>query len=126
VNQLDHVQIICTSLQTDNHASSSSLYFNRPDALSDAQPCPSKIEYKGVQHKYLVPLWTPAIAYRSSVCTAHTFVISITLRHNWLKSGRSLTKTWLTCAVKHWRPRLRSCIQQGRHWASAIGRLFLI
>jgi len=26
-NQLDHMQIICTSLQTDNHASTSSLQF---------------------------------------------------------------------------------------------------
>jgi len=26
-HQLDHMQIICTSLQTDNHASISSLYF---------------------------------------------------------------------------------------------------
>ena len=37
-HQLDHVQIICTSLQTDNHASTSSLNFYRPDALHDAQP----------------------------------------------------------------------------------------
>jgi len=32
-HQLDHMQIICTSLQTDNHASTSSLSFYRPDAL---------------------------------------------------------------------------------------------
>jgi len=31
------MQIICTSLQTDNHASTSSLNFYRPDALPDAQ-----------------------------------------------------------------------------------------
>jgi len=37
-HQLNHVQIICTSLQTDNHASISSLNFYRPDALSKAQP----------------------------------------------------------------------------------------
>ena len=37
--QLDHMQIICTSLQTDNHANTSSLnFFRRPDALPDAQP----------------------------------------------------------------------------------------
>jgi len=29
---------ICTSLQTDNHASTSSLSFYRPDALPAAQP----------------------------------------------------------------------------------------
>jgi len=32
------MQIICTSLQTDNHASTSSVNFYRPDALPDAQP----------------------------------------------------------------------------------------
>jgi len=44
-HQLDHVQIICTSLQSDNHASISSSYhsiFHRPDALPDAQPTVSK------------------------------------------------------------------------------------
>jgi len=42
-HQLDHKQIICTWLQTDNHASISSLKFvYRPDALSDAHPTASK------------------------------------------------------------------------------------
>ena len=40
--QLDHVQTICTWLQTDNHANTSSLDFCRPDALSDSQPTVSK------------------------------------------------------------------------------------
>jgi len=35
--QLYHMQIVCTSLQTDNHASTSSLnYRYRPDTLPDA------------------------------------------------------------------------------------------
>jgi len=33
--QLDHLQIICTSLQTDNHASVASLNFYKADALPD-------------------------------------------------------------------------------------------
>jgi len=37
-HQLDHMQIICTLLQTDNHASKLLLDFYRPDALPDAQP----------------------------------------------------------------------------------------
>jgi len=41
-HQLDHMQIICTSLQTDNHASTSPLSFYRPDALHAAQPTASK------------------------------------------------------------------------------------
>jgi len=41
-HQLDHMQIICTSLQTDNHASTSPLSFYRPDALPAAEPTVSK------------------------------------------------------------------------------------
>jgi len=42
-HQLDHMQIICTSLQADYHASISSLnFFYRLDALPDAQPTVSK------------------------------------------------------------------------------------
>jgi len=41
-HQLDYMQIICTLLQTDNHASTSSLSFYRPDALPAIQPTASK------------------------------------------------------------------------------------
>ena len=41
-HQLYHTQIICTSLQTDNQASTSSFGFHRSDALPDAQPRVSK------------------------------------------------------------------------------------
>jgi len=37
-HQLDHMQIICTSRQTDNHASTSPLSFYRSDALPATQP----------------------------------------------------------------------------------------
>jgi len=37
-----HHTIICTLFKTDNHASTSSLTFNRPDALPDIQPTVSK------------------------------------------------------------------------------------
>jgi len=40
-HQLGHMQV-CTSLQTDNHASTSPLSFYRPDALRVAQPTASK------------------------------------------------------------------------------------
>ena len=36
-HQLDHMQTICTSLQTDNHTNTSSLNFYRPNALPDTQ-----------------------------------------------------------------------------------------
>ena len=37
-HQLDHMQTICTSLQTDNHTNTSSLNFYRLDAIPDTQP----------------------------------------------------------------------------------------
>jgi len=40
-HQLGHMQV-CTSLQTDNHASTPPLCFYRPDALPAAQPTASK------------------------------------------------------------------------------------
>jgi len=40
-HQLDDMQIICTSLKTDKHASTSLLDCYRPDALPDAQPTPT-------------------------------------------------------------------------------------
>jgi len=40
-HQLGYVQV-CTSLQTDNHASTPPLSFYRPDALSATQPTVSK------------------------------------------------------------------------------------
>ena len=40
-HQLGHMQV-CTSLQTDNHASTPPLCFYRPDALPVAQPTASK------------------------------------------------------------------------------------
>jgi len=41
-HQLDHMQLICSTLQTDHHASSPSLIFYGSDALPDAQPAVSK------------------------------------------------------------------------------------
>jgi len=40
-HQVGHMQI-CTSLQTDNNASTTPLIFYRPDALPAAQPTASK------------------------------------------------------------------------------------
>jgi len=39
---LEHMQIICTSLQTDNHASTSPLSFYRMDAIPATKPTASK------------------------------------------------------------------------------------
>jgi len=41
-HEVDHMLIIFTSLQTDNHASTSPVSFYRPDALPATQPTASK------------------------------------------------------------------------------------
>jgi len=40
-HQLDYMQLTCTSLQTDNNASTSSIFY-RQDALPNVQPTTSK------------------------------------------------------------------------------------
>jgi len=40
-HQLGHIQV-CTSLQTDNHATPTTQFFYRPDALPAAQPTASE------------------------------------------------------------------------------------
>jgi len=41
-HHLDYIEIICTILLTDNHASTSPLSFYRPDALPATQPTAPK------------------------------------------------------------------------------------
>jgi len=40
-HQLDHMQTICTLLQTDNYTNTPAFNFYRTDALPDSQPCQS-------------------------------------------------------------------------------------
>jgi len=47
-HQLNHMQVICISLQTNNHASISSLILYRPDAIPDTQP--TVLKYKCQRH----------------------------------------------------------------------------
>ena len=56
-HQLGHMQV-CTSLQTDNHASTPPLSFYRPDALAAAQPTASKhiTRVQNDSHS-CVPVW---------------------------------------------------------------------
>jgi len=65
-HQLGHMQV-CTSLQTDNHASTPPLVFYRPDALLAAQPTASK-------HWRLCA--TPNTAQKRKHCTWKLLLIS--------------------------------------------------
>ena len=50
-HQLNHMQIICTLLQNDNHASILHQIFYGPDALPDTQPKCQSIEAMHAQLK---------------------------------------------------------------------------
>ena len=50
-HQLEHMQTVCTSLQTAKHTNTSLLNFYKPYAIPDAQPCQST-EGKSTQGKY--------------------------------------------------------------------------
>jgi len=83
-HQLIHMQIICTSLETDNHASTSPLSFYRLDALPAVQPTVSKHwrkaqaeETEGTRNSWqsenasymlLMPLW------HQLTCTCNSFI----------------------------------------------------
>jgi len=58
LHQLDHMQNICTSLQTDNHAIIAPLSFYRSDALPAAQPTASRQHKRNIYHfKYTNLKW---------------------------------------------------------------------
>jgi len=64
-HQLDHMQIIRTSLQTDNHASTSSFkFFYRPDALPDTQPTESSKHWRQMDNTAAATLMSPRAASR--------------------------------------------------------------
>jgi len=90
------MQIICTSLQIDNHASTLSLNFYRTDALPDAQPTVSKTEGNRmlicwiIQASWmyrLLSLWEGANLRQQSMiitahmCTYHCAQVSYTTQH---------------------------------------------
>ena len=75
-HQLDHMQTICTSLQTDNHTNTPSHNFYRPDALPGAQPTVLKrcrqIALKANAPKFL--LLTVTLIIISFPSNTHSFI----------------------------------------------------
>jgi len=106
--QLDHVQVICTSLQTDNHASTSPLSFYRPDALHDTQSAASK----HWRHKST-----------SNNCSVFTHRFLWLSRHKYLvlsvRVELSPTEwTWVGCTAWRWVPAAE--VGEGQtHWTAA-------
>ena len=78
-HQLDHMQIICTSLQTDNHASTSPLsFFYRLDTLPVVPPFP-QIDIIGevvivwrVRGKIIRSVLFNIVCNNCAQCNAHT------------------------------------------------------
>ena len=95
-HQLGHMQI-CTSLQTDNHASTPPLSFYRPDALPAAQPtaskhwshkkCPAKSRFSG--KNYFLPRDAMHPRYSPWACVC----LSVTSRSSTKTAKRRITQT---------------------------------
>jgi len=64
-HQLGRMQV-CTSLQTDNHASTTPLSFYRPDAPPAAQPTASKHCYQNTDTKFLMVSIVSGASWASS------------------------------------------------------------
>jgi len=65
-HQLNHAQIICTSLHTDNHGSTTSFNFYRPDVfLMPNQQCQSS-ESKTFKDKWSTFLQTHSVTHIST------------------------------------------------------------
>ena len=80
-HQLDHMQAICTSLQTDNHTNTSSLNCYRPDALPDAQPTlATSTQYRSCQSTSAA--WTGA--QQQTTCTLLLLLINVTCLGHWV------------------------------------------
>jgi len=102
LHQLDHMQTLCTSLQTDNHANTSALSFYRPVALLDAQPtvfqhsplllwqAVSELWWLsggkvGILSELLYAVWCTTVVQKCALWYAHKYEQSLNL---WLASVR--------------------------------------
>ena len=84
-HQLDHMQTICTSLQTDNHANTSSLNFYTLDALPGS---PGQRAVKRVCVCVWMLFLTPNLQYQSTKGsqrhkTANEIMQQIQVKTNW-------------------------------------------
>ena len=95
-HQLDHMQV-CTSLETDNHASTPSLSFYRPDALSDVQLTVSKHSVTNSKAAF------PRVAYSQTPCnstvkTSFRSVWTVNCVVNWpMRRGLNCIGTQTKC-----------------------------
>ena len=99
---------VCTSLQTDNHASTPPLSFYRPDALPATQPTVSK--------HWRPQRWRKRSGKKEEIhgstwhCAA---VVEVVL---WCLSLGVGADEWSICACQRWRKRRRNPWKWRRHW----------
>ena len=130
-HQLDHTQIICTSFQTDNHASTWPLSFYRPDALPAAQPTASK-HWRHISPKYnntTIVLWPFVRDYPGEPVPEETF----THPPSWSSSNlyqllpsktiHSILPVQITCLAV-FLPNLSPCPVWSTSWSGAVHLIF--
>ena len=95
-HQMDHMQTICTSLQSDNHTNTWPLIFWRPDALPDAQFSASGTSVKALKAEFSVLFFSRP---RSDGWPHHgrTFSIYPCLLSFWLTLPRRVLFTSWCC-----------------------------
>ena len=97
LHQLDHLEIICTWLQTDNHASTSPLSFYRPDALPATQPTASK-HWRHARKKIWDNIWiisylvfyTLPLGHQEMMCVKHSLLQAMQFPTSQTKHSQSL------------------------------------
>ena len=120
-HQLDHMQTICTSLQTDNHTKTSSLNFYRPDAVLDAQPT---VSMNWRQHGVsIIKLITVYFAWQRKA----GYLSSFTNNQNTEQSELTMWwwRRWLHLGIHDgtwWRHRVHQvqCYAAARLWHSSL------
>jgi len=100
-HQLDHTQIICTSLQTDNHANTSPFSFYRSDALPAAQPTASK------HWRHTLPYWHSGKGVQSKTPENHSYC-------------RRLTEYNICCARRQYCPMISSDSSSQLHRSNSV------
>jgi len=119
-HQLNHMQIICNSLQADDYASTSPLSFYKPDALPATQPTASKHWRQGELWHARVNVWY-ALPWQISRLLVHHVTpekqeapYSQIQHYLMVPLGERLCKR----IAKHtvWRGRMLWIVVDGRSW----------
>ena len=131
-HQLDHVQTICTLLQTDSYTDAPSFNFYRPDALPDAQPAVSEHWRHYMTFQDLADI---------SISRLRTWNYSLEMKtfRNWSQVKTALKmRPWETLVSRpqHWQPPVdellgvcmtaRVCLEAGNQFCFCVFSFFVL